>query len=93
MRKMAYSDLMLFFDIGQEWAVVVDAERENAVLIRCCKCCAKDSAVLSMRLGLEVQTMPRRQHAELELNVIVGRCLEWHPLVKLILRQFNIEGL
>lgn len=57
------------------------------------KCDAEDSAILSGGLGQELQTVERRQHAELKLKFIVGGNLVWNPLVEFVFGEFNVEGL
>lgn len=57
------------------------------------ECNAEDGAVLSSRLGQQSQTVEGRQHAKLKLKFVVGGDLVWHPLVELVFRDFNIEGL
>lgn len=33
MREVAHGDSVFFFDVGQEWALVVDLEIEDSVLV------------------------------------------------------------
>ena len=57
------------------------------------ECDAKDGAVFSGRFGQQSQTGEVGQHAEFKLKFVVGGDLEWHPLVELVFRNFDIEGL
>ena len=45
MGEMPDSDFLLDFDIGEEWPLIVDSEREYTVLIRCRERSAVDGAV------------------------------------------------
>lgn len=93
MREMADGDFVLLFDIGQVWALVVDTEREDSVLVWRRECGAVDGAVLGTSLGLQVQEVPWGKHGEFKLDLVFGHGFEWHPLVKFVLRQLNIKGL
>jgi hypothetical protein len=70
--KVADGNLALLVDVGKEWAAVIDAEVEDAVLIGCLECDAEDGRVCGLCNGREVETLERGEHAELELQVVVG---------------------
>lgn len=93
MCKVSDCDFVLLFNVGQERAEIVYSERENAVLVGCGECDAEYCAILSSSLGLQFQTVEGGQHAEFKLKFVVGGDLEWHPLIKFVFGDFNIEGL
>lgn len=70
-RKVADGDLMLLFNVGEERALVVHAEGENAVLIRHGERDAIQSAVVGTADGLKIETVEWGQHGELELHSIL----------------------
>jgi hypothetical protein len=68
--KVTDSNSPLLEDGGQEGALVVDEEVEDAVLVRQGEGSTEDGAVGSLRGDVESQAVERREHAELELNSI-----------------------
>lgn len=93
MREMADSDFVLLFDVGQVWALVVDTEREDSVLVWRCEGGAEDCAVLGTSLGLQVQEVEWRKHSEFKLDLVFGDGFERHPLVKFVFGEFNLKSL
>lgn len=73
----------LLLHIGQERPLVVDHEVEDAVVIRNRECDLVDALGLGRGalLRLELQTVERREHAELELQLVIVGDLEAEPLV------------
>jgi hypothetical protein len=69
--KVPDCDLPLLVDVCNEGAAVVDAEVEDTVLIGGLEGDAEDGGVGGLRDGREVEAVEWRQHAELELNVVV----------------------
>lgn len=74
---MADRHLFLFIDVRPERPLVIDAESEDAVLVRQAEGCAEKSAVASFRDRLEVQTVERREHGELKLERVVRGDRQW----------------
>lgn len=92
-RKVAHRHLVLLLDIGEEGALVVDAEREDAVLIGSDKLGAVHGASLRAAGGLEGQTVEGREHGEFKLELILGGELKGNPLVVGVFRHLNAEEL
>lgn len=93
MGEVADSHLVLLLDVGQEWPLVVDAEREDAVLVGDGKAGAIYGAVLcSVRWG-EGETVEWREHGKLDLKSILGWQLKWNEPVIAILGKLNVESL
>lgn len=93
MCEVADRHLCLFIDVRPEWPLVIDAESEDAVLVRQAEGCAEKSAVGSCRGGLEVQTVKRREHGELELEGVVGGNRQRLQVIVIVRRHFNGERL
>lgn len=92
-RKVAHGHLVLLLDVGEEWALVVDAEGEDAVLVRNHELSAVYSACLRAAGGLKSQAVERREHSELQLQLVLAGDLEGHPLVVGVLGHLNVEDL
>lgn len=90
---MADCDLVLFFDVAEEWTIVVDAEGEDTVLIGDGELGAVDSAVLCSLCGLQVQAVEGGEHGEFELEGIQGGHLEGDVMILVIFGNFNVEDL
>ena len=67
MRIVANGDFMLFFDVGEKRTLVVNAEREDSVLIGDGESCAVDGAVFRPEGGLESEAVERREHGKFKL--------------------------
>lgn len=93
MREMADRHLFLFIDVRPERPLVIDAESEDAVLVRQAEGCAEKSAVASFRDRLEVQTVERREHGELKLERVVRGDRQRLWVIVVVRRQFNRERL
>lgn len=93
MGEVADGDLMLFHDIGEERALVVDAEGEDSMLVGKGKSSAVHSAVFRAARREERETMEGRKHGELELHCIPVGDFERHEPVKCILGELNVERL
>ena len=93
MRKVADSNLALLIDVGEEWAAVVDAEVEDAVLVRCAECDAEDGRVRGLRDRGEVEALEGREHAKLELDVVGGGWHEGLEVVVGVLGDLDLEVL
>jgi hypothetical protein len=91
--KVADSDLVLLLDVGEERTLVVDAEREDTVLIGGHKLGAEHGARFGSAGRLEGQAVERREHGELELELVFAGNLEGNPLVEDVLGDFNIVDL
>lgn len=63
------------------------------MLVRYAERCAEQSAVRSRGDGLEVQTVERREHGELELEGVVGGNRQRLEVITVVGRQFDGEGL
>lgn len=93
MSKVADGHLVLFLDVGEEGTLVVDAEGEDAVLIRHCEVGAEDGAVFSAARRCKVQPVEGREHGELQLQFIAGRHLERNEAVMTVLGNLDVERL
>lgn len=90
---MAYSNLPLLIDVGEEGAAVVDAEVEDAVLIWGLECDAKDGGVRGLANWGEIEALEWREHAELELNLVVGRWDKGREVIVGVLGDLDLEML
>lgn len=93
MRKVAHGHLVLLLNVGEERPLVVDPEREDAVLVRRHELSAVHSAGLRAAGGLESQTVERREHGEFQLQLVLAGDLEGHPLVVGVLGHLNVKNL
>ena len=93
MGKVPDGDLPLLVDVGDKGAAVVDAEVENAVLIGCPECDTEDCCVCGLCDWREVQALEGREHAELKLDVILGRGDEGSEMVVRVFGDFDLEVL
>jgi hypothetical protein len=91
--KVADGDLSLFVNVCEERAAVVDAEIEDAVLIRSLERDAKDGRVCGLGNGSEVQALEGREHAEFELDVVVRGGDKGLEVVIGVLGDFDLEVL
>lgn len=89
MGEVADSNLVLLFDGGEEWPLVVDAEGEDTVLIGGHELGTKNSAGVGAADGLKTQTVEGREHGELKLELVVAGDFKWNPLVVDILGDLN----
>lgn len=83
MGHVADGDGTLLLHIGQERSLVVDHEVKDAVVIRNGERDLVDALGFGRGalLRLELQTVERREHAELELQLVIVGDLEAEPLV------------
>lgn len=86
-------DLPLLIDVCDEGATVVDAEVEDTVLIGGLEGDAEDGGVRSLRDWRKVETVERRQHAELELDVVVCLRNEGRKVILLPFGDLHLEVL
>lgn len=93
MCEVADRHLCVFIDVRPERPLVIDAESEDTVLVRQAEGCAEKTAVGSGRDGLEVQTVERREHGELELEGVVGGNRQRLQVIVIVGRHFNGERL
>lgn len=91
--KVADSHLVLLLDVGEEGALVVDAEGEDAVLIGHSEMGAENGAVFSPARRSEIQPVEGRQHGEFQLQFVTGGNLEWNEPVTVVLGDFDMESL
>lgn len=87
MRKVADADGVLLLDIGEVGALVVDLEVEDSMLVGKSKGNAVDGSIFSGAGKSEVEAVEGGEHGELELEDIVFRKGEGHPLVPAVLGQ------
>lgn len=96
MRKVPDGDLSLLVDGGQEGALVVDAEVEDAVLVGELEVGGEDGGVGVGRRGrekLQRETVERRQHGEFQLDDVGRGRDEGDKVVVVPLGKFNLERL
>ena len=60
----------LYIHVGEEWSLIVDAERKDAMLVRKLEGTAEDSTVGGIRNGYEVETMIGRKHGKFKLQSV-----------------------
>lgn len=92
-RVVTDTNRMLLVDVGEEGSLVVDAEVEDAVLVGDLEGRAVDSGVGGRAEGLEVDAVEGREHAKLELELVVGVNLERCPGVELVLGNGDLVRL
>lgn len=85
MCEMTNRHFPLHVDVGQEWSLVVDAEREYAMLVWQAKRSAVDGAVGCCGYRLEVESVEWRKHSEFQLEFIVRDDGEWRKMIKGVL--------
>lgn len=93
MRKVPDGNLPLLIDVGDKGAAVVDTEVENAVLIGCPECDTEDGRVRGLCDWGEIQALEGREHAELKLDVILGRGDEGSKVVVRVFGDLDLEVL
>jgi len=84
---------MLLHDVGEEWALVVDAERENPMLVGEGESSAVYSAIFRATRWKKRETVERRKHCELELHGVPVWELKRYEPIMCILRELNAECL
>ncbi len=62
---VSYRDCVLLFDIGEEWALIIDLEIEDAMLIRENEARGVCGGLWCNLGTVKLQAMEWRQHAEL----------------------------
>lgn len=92
-RIVANGDFMLLFDVGEERALVVNAEREDSVLIGDGESCAVDGAVFRPAGGLESEAVEGREHGKFKLQRIFRGNLEGDVFIIDVFGDFNIKDL
>ena len=90
---MTNRDFAFDVDIGEEGALIVDAERENAVLIWGTKGGAEECAVLVNGDRLKSEAVKGGKHGELKLERVVGGEDEGHIRVVGVLGELDGECL
>lgn len=85
MCEMTNRHFPLHVDVGQEWSLVIDAEREYAMLVWQAECSAEDGAIECCGYRLEVESVERRKHSEFQLEFIVRGDGEWGKMIKGVL--------
>ncbi len=93
MCKMPHCHLSLFLDIGEEWTLVVDLKREDAVLVWECEGCAEDGAVECGADRGEGEAVEGGEHAEFELPGVGWGWGEGGVVRVCVEREFNVECL
>ena len=93
MREMTNCDFAFDVDVGKEGALVVDAERENAVLIWSTKSGAEECAVWGNGDRLESEAVKRGEHGELKLEGVAGGEDEGYVVVVGVFGELNGECL
>ena len=93
MREVTDSDLSLLVDGRKERSSVVDAEVENAMLIGRLEGDAEDGSVCGLGDGREVQALEWGEHAEFELDLVVGGWDKRSQVIVRVFRDFDLEVL
>ena len=68
--EMSDSHFPLYIHIGEEWPLVIDAKRKDAMLIWKLEGTAEDGAVRCLRNGYKIKTMIGREHGKLKLQSV-----------------------
>lgn len=93
MRKVADADCVLLLNIGEERALVVDLEIEDAMLIGEDEGNAIHGSIASGAPASQVEAVEGRKHGKLELeNVVLGKG-EGNPFVPAPLRERDVVRL
>ena len=90
---MTNRDFAFDVDVGEEGALVVDAERENAVLIWSTKGGAEECAVWGTGDRLESEAVKGGEHGELKLESVVRAEDEGHIVVVGVFGELDGECL
>lgn len=93
MGHVADGNGVLLLDVGEEGALVVDLEVEDAVLVRQDEGGGVSGGVGGAGLGGKRDAVEGGEHAELELEVIAAGKCEGGPLVPGVLRDRDGVGL
>ena len=93
MGKVANRHKHLLIDVGQEWSLVIYTEGEDTVLIWEDEMCRESGAVYSCSGRRQGQTVEWREHAELELDLVLCWRHIWLPFCVNVLRKFDGESL
>lgn len=81
MRKVAHRDRVLFVDVCNEGALVVDTEREDAVLVGYLEGGGESGAVVGEDRWEQRKAVIRVEHGEFELEGVGRGDGVWDPLV------------
>lgn len=96
MGKVAHRHLTLLVEGGEEGALVVDAEVEDAVLVGQAEVGGEDGRVGvrgRRRERRQREAVEGRQHREFELQLVAGRGQEGLEVVLGVLGDLDLEGL
>lgn len=93
MRKVADADRVLLLDVGEERALVVDLEVEDAMLVGEDEGDAIHGSIASGAPASQVEAVEGRQHGKLELKNVVLRKGEGNPFVPAPLREGDVVRL
>ena len=93
MREVAHGDLALFLHGGEEGPLVVDLEGEDAVLVGRAEGGAEDGAVGRRGCWVQRDAEEGGEHAEFELQGVVGGESEGRPVVVGVGGDFDRVGL
>ena len=83
----------LYVHVGEEWSLVIDAERKDAMLVWKLEGTAKNSAIRCLRNGYEIETVIRREHGKFKLQSVRGVDFERTEMIVRVLRYLDVEGL
>lgn len=87
MREVSHSNGVLFFNVGQERALVVDLEVEDTMLIGKLEASSIDGGVRSGPGGLKGQAVEGGKHGKFQLDHIAICGHKWYPVVPGVLRE------
>lgn len=91
--KVPDSHLPFLVDVGDERTTVVDAEVKDTVLVGSLESGTEDGSICSLSDRGEVETLERRQHAKLKLDVVLGGGVEGSEVVVHVLGDLDLEVL
>lgn len=90
---VADGDFMLFFNVGEEGALVVNTVGKDSVLIGDGKACAVYSAIFGSAGWLQIEAVEGRKHGEFELQGVFGGDLERNIFVVNVFGDLNLKHL
>lgn len=91
--KVPDCNLPLLIDVCDERSAVVDTEIEDTVLVRGLEVNAEEGGVRGFGNWRKIEAVEGRQHAELELDVVVRAGLKRYEAVVLPFRDLDFKGL
>ena len=93
MSEVTHCHFVLLLNVCEERPLVVDAEREDTMLVGSSKLGAVHGARLSAVHRLQSEAVEGRKHGEFQLQLVPVRDLERYPLIVAVFRNLDVEDL